>query len=622
MTSAADDLLAKGKAIFDSGKYLPRTNGELSTAVESCEPEPEQPEAEADLCDGTTQSVDDGAPIYPPPDAPYDVACDLYDRIGWHRKLFCHRGIWMRWNQQQWDEMDADALRSTVYRTLADAEYHRPVKTDGEVVDYERTEWKPNRHRIANVLEAMAAIGYLSTDIDPPVWIDAHSAAKTPADQIISCTNGLLDLSTRELMDHTPAYYNVVSVPFGYDPAAAQPTAWQEFLASVWPDDPDSVALLQEFIGYLLSGRTDMQKMLLLIGPTRSGKGTIARLMPKLIGRRHVTGPTLASLGTNFGLSPLLGKPLAIISDARLGNTPSHTVVERLLSITGEDMLTVDRKFREPWSGKLPTRFMVLSNELPRFKDSSGAIANRLLILRMTESFLGREDRTLDNRLAAELPGILHWALDGLDRLNANGRFTVPRSSEDAANLMMDLASPVSAFVREKCVRGPAKQVERDTLYAAWKLWAEDNGHMPGSKSNFARDLRAVVPELKDIRPRVNGVPVRYYAYIALSGGSGGSSPGLDDVDPTSGGSDQWVNPQDNGADPGDPGEAPFKAQQNLFTPPSGPGRCPVCGWHIESQGHRDGCPAKTRAPIGGITPATPGMTDRVVAALAKAVER
>ena len=108
--------------------------------------------------------------------------------------------------------------------------------------------------------------------------------------------------------------------------------------------------------------------------------------------------------------------------------------MERLLSITGEDMLTVDRKFRDRGTGKLPTRFVVLSNELPRFHDSSGAIANRLLILQMTESFLGREDRTLDDRLRAELPGILAWALEGLDRLLRNGRFTVPRSSEDAAN--------------------------------------------------------------------------------------------------------------------------------------------------------------------------------------------
>ena len=76
--------------------------------------------------------------------------------------------------------------------------------------------------------------------------------------------------------------------------------------------------LLQEYIGYILSGRTDMQKMLLLIGPTRSGKGTIARMLAALVGRGHVVGPTLASLGTNFGLSPLLGRPLAVVSDARL----------------------------------------------------------------------------------------------------------------------------------------------------------------------------------------------------------------------------------------------------------------------------------------------------------------
>jgi putative DNA primase/helicase len=66
--------------------------------------------------------------------------------------------------------------------------------------------------------------------------------------------------------------------------------------------------------------------MLLLIGPKRSGKGTIARMLAALVGRGHVVGPTLASLGTNFGLSPLLGRPLAVVSDARLsGNSPTST---------------------------------------------------------------------------------------------------------------------------------------------------------------------------------------------------------------------------------------------------------------------------------------------------------
>ncbi|KAA1243521.1 hypothetical protein F0Q45_25565 [Mycobacterium simiae] len=226
----------------------------------------------------------------------------------------------------------------------------------------------------------MEAIGHLSADIHPPSWIDLHSAAETFAGQMISCVSGLLDLSTREIVDHTPALYNVVSAPFACERHPPKPQAWLDFLASVWPEDPDSIALLQEYFGYVLSGRTDMQKLLLLIGPTRSGKGTIARMLTALVGRGHVAGPTLASLATHFGLSPLLGKPLAMISDARLSSAaPSNTIVERLLSITGEDMLTIDRKFRSPWNSKLPNRFAVLTNELPRFRDASDAIANRML---------------------------------------------------------------------------------------------------------------------------------------------------------------------------------------------------------------------------------------------------
>jgi putative DNA primase/helicase len=479
----------------------------------------------------------DDRPLYPPPTAPLDVARKLYSqyRIGGKglRTLLAWRGGFTRWQTTHWSELDTAELRSDIYDVLGEVDYKHPIREKGITVAHEIRPWSPDKHKVANVIEAMAAIGHLSTDIDPPSWTGVHSA-NTPAAQMISCQNGLLDLSTRTLNNHTPAFFDVVSVPFDYQQDAAEPITWIEFLASVWPDEPDSIALLQEYVGYVLSGRTDMQKMLLLIGPTRSGKGTIARMLNELVGRGHVAGPTLASLGTNFGLSPLLGKPLAVISDARLGNTPSHTVVERLLSITGEDLITVDRKFRDPWSGKLPTRFVILSNELPRFKDSSGAIANRLLILQMTNSYLGREDRTLDDRLRTELPGILSWALEGLDRLTNRGKFTVPGSSEDAANLMMDLASPISAFVRECCVREPRAEVYRDDLYHAWQQWAEDNGHIAGAKSTFGRDLRAVVPELRDFQKRSGDQMFRYYARIGLSPASP-ASPGAEAGDPASG---------------------------------------------------------------------------------------
>jgi putative DNA primase/helicase len=133
-------------------------------------------------------------------------------------------------------------------------------------------------------------------------------------------------------------------VPFAYDPAAPEPTKWLAFLQELWPDDPESIAVLQEFFGYVLSGRTDLHKILLTIGPTRSGKGTIARILERLLGKPNVAAPTLASLGTNFGLAPLLGKPPAVVSDARLAGPNVHQVVERLLSISGEDLLKIDRK--------------------------------------------------------------------------------------------------------------------------------------------------------------------------------------------------------------------------------------------------------------------------------------
>ena len=98
-------------------------------------------------------------------------------------------------------------------------------------------------------------------------------------------------------------------------------------------------------------------------------------------------------LANNFGLAPLIDKPLAIISDARLsGRSDQAVIVERLLSISGEDILSVDRKHREPWTGSLPTRFLLLSNELPRLSDASGAMASRFVVLTLRNSFYGRED--------------------------------------------------------------------------------------------------------------------------------------------------------------------------------------------------------------------------------------
>lgn len=465
---------------------------------------------------GTGDESTGSRPVFPAPTAPLDVARQLFETYTKNDLLTLRswRGQFMRWETTHWREIDIAELRSDVYAVLGDAAYWHEIRIGGLPCQEQRA-WSPDKRKVANVIEAMAAVGHLTSDADAPEWI-AQRVTQTPAGQMVSCRNGLLDLRNRALMRHTPALFNLVSVPFDYDPAVSQPAVWLAFLQSVWGEDEDSISLLQEYFGYILSGRLDMQKMLLLHGPTRSGKGTIERLLVQLIGKGNVASPTLNSIGTNFGLSSLLGKPLAFVTDARMGNGPSHVVVERLLSITGEDLIDIDRKYRDVWTGKLPTRFILLSNELPKFRDASAAITGRLLILRMTKSFLGREDHELDARLSAELPGILNWALDGLDRLNRQKKFTEPQSSSDSRVMMMDLASPVGAFVRECCVIRPDLEVSRDELFTAWRGWAENNNHRPGSKSTFGRDLNAVVPELGKMQHRTGNQKTWYYAHIGI----------------------------------------------------------------------------------------------------------
>ena len=134
---------------------------------------------------------------------------------------------------------------------------------------------------------------------------------------------------------------------------------------------------------------------------------------------------------------------------------------ERLLSVSGGDAQTVARKHKGAVTTRLPVRFVVMSNELPRLSDASGALAKRMLLLQMTESWYGREDTELESRLKSELPGILLWAISGWDRLRRRGRFTTPESSANLMQELQDLVSPVSVFVREKCTIGKGLSVSR-----------------------------------------------------------------------------------------------------------------------------------------------------------------
>jgi putative DNA primase/helicase len=307
---------------------------------------------------------------------------------------------------------------------------------------------------------------------------------------------------------------------FDFDPAAECPQ-WDRFLRAIWPDDEDSIELLQEWFGLLLTRDTSLQQALLWIGPRRGGKGVAARVATALLGRSNVASPTLASLGQPFGLQSLIGAQLALLSDVRLSHHADlQTIAENLLRITGEDLVTIPRKFLADLTCTLAVRFWILSNEAPRFLDSSGALPSRFLVLTSRASFLGREDPKLTDKLLTELPGIFLWALAGLRALRDRGHFKQPESAREVISEIEAVASPVKTFLADECdLADPASEVLVKDLFAAWRRWCTANGREhAGSQQVFGRDLRSAIPHVVMRQPRISGRQMRVYVGIGLKG--------------------------------------------------------------------------------------------------------
>jgi putative DNA primase/helicase len=421
------------------------------------------------------------------------------------RTLQHHNGAFYAYDGRCYLEADEGAIRAELYHFLSDA------------LTPKMEPFKPNRSKVGDVLDALKGVAILPSSVRAPAWLDEGLELRPPAAEVLPCANGLLHLPERKLLPATPAFWGHNAVDFDFDPAAPEPMQWLLFLRSVWPNDMEAVATLQEIFGYLLTADTSQQKIFLIVGPKRSGKGTISRVLTAMLGQGNVASPTLAGLCTNFGMQPLIGKSLATIGDARLGHRHDQAqIAERLLSISGEDSITVDRKHLTPWTGRLGVRFLIMTNEMPRLSDASGALASRFIVLTMSQSFFGKEDPGLTSRLLEELPGILNWAIVGWQRLHKRGYFLQPASSAAAIEELEALSSPVLAFVRDRCVVGPAERIEVGTLYSAWCRWCEEQGRRePGQKPNFCRDLQAAVQGLR-LR-KLGGDGNRYTIYEGIT---------------------------------------------------------------------------------------------------------
>lgn len=219
--------------------------------------------------------------------APYDTARlfrSVSHMVGDHPTLFWHRDGFYAWSGNAYPELAASDLRASLYGFL-----DRCVTVDKEKKQHP---FNPNKSRVANVLDGLQAAANLPSTIRAPCWLD-QLPDLDPRD-IVVCQNGLLHLPTLALLPHTPLFFGHNAFEFAYQAGAGAPQ-WQHFLAQLWPDDPELIETLQEIFGLCLTADTRHQKAFLLVGPKRSGKGTIAKVLIGLVGRANAVSPTLPS---------------------------------------------------------------------------------------------------------------------------------------------------------------------------------------------------------------------------------------------------------------------------------------------------------------------------------------
>lgn len=388
---------------------------------------------------------------------------------------------------------------------------------DGEV-------WTPLEngelaHRIQMAMEfsksSQSAINSTITAVERKVFGDRFVLDKTR----VAFENGVLDLQDPQnitLDDFNIDYHVTGKYPFDYDESSTC-HLWKNFLEQVFEGDEERINLLQEWMGYSLVHDNRFQKIMVMVGVSRSGKGTIARIMREVVGSANFVGLSLSSLVDSFGCSMLVGKKLAVIADAhRPPKGTQERAKEILLNVSGGDTIAVNRKYMDMISVQLETRLTLVANEVPQFSDGADALVNRFLVLPFRRTFAGEEDFELDSKLIQEVPGILVWAIEGLQRLLTNKKFSCVKAASEEIEEIRATNNPIGDFASNYVRVNPGKKAPVVEVYQSYVEYCREHGRQACSAHRFSMVFMRCLARYSVSRERIRVGDVRQYYYMNL----------------------------------------------------------------------------------------------------------
>lgn len=357
---------------------------------------------------------------------------------------------------------------------------------------------------VGDVIGNLKGFVHLNTDCQPtfridqadqlgsaqvtPEWVIAFQDCLVPMDQLLG--------GTVYQDDHSPAWFNLVGLPYEFDPEAKCPK-WVEFLNQVLDNDPDLVALVQQMFGYCLTHSLKYQKFFILHGPGANGKSVVLEILEAMLGQKNVSHLSLDQFSDRFSLGAMEGKLANIYADLE----ELEKVDEgRIKTLTCGEAIQIDRKYKEP-RPMYPTAKLVFStNSLPNLRDRSQGIWRRLIVIPFEVTIPeSQQDKGLADKLKTELSGIFNWAVEGFKKLQQQGVFIEPAKCRQVKSQHRRDSDPVLVFLDECVADDPAKSIPCDGFYDRYKTWCEAHGHKPLNNANLGKELRMHKPDVKVI---------------------------------------------------------------------------------------------------------------------------
>ena len=306
----------------------------------------------------------------------------------------------------------------------------------------------------------------------------------------IAFKNGIYDIVNDELLEFTPDIIVTNKINHDYVPNAENELL-ENTLNKIACNDPIIRDLLEEMAGYCMFRRNELRKAFILVGDKKNGKSTFLDLITHMLGEENISALDLADLGAQFKTAEIVGKLANIGDDIGDEFIKNPAIFKKVVS---GDRITVERKGVDPFQFNNYAKLLFSANNIPRIKDKSGAVLDRLIIVPFNATF----DKNADDydpfikyklRKPEVIEALIQLALDGLTRVLENQAFTTNAAIQKELEEYEENNNPIVLFFKEVGEIGIINETSSG-CYRSYKEFCIANSFTPMSQIEFSKTVK------------------------------------------------------------------------------------------------------------------------------------